>query len=342
MKWIEEKGKDEDIVVSTRLRLARNLEKYKFPDLIEEDEVESLENDLLSIMKENIDTKAYEFHRIKDLNNIEKDVFVEEHLISPNLSRKADEGSFFVRQDEKVTIMVNEEDHIRIQVLLSGLNFEEGYKLSSEIDNYLDDKIEYAFHDQYGYLTSCPTNVGTGLRASVMLHLPCITMTGHINSIMLAISKLGLTVRGLYGEGSKVYGHLFQISNQVTLGESEEDIIKKLNKVVRQIISRERSYRAYMMDYNIITLKDRIFRSLGILKYSRIISSSESMNHLSNIKLGIDLGLIWGMESKSILKIMMAIQPANIQKHHKDQLTQEERHVMRADFLRENLSCLEV
>ena len=342
MKWIEETGNDEDIVVSTRLRLARNIGKYKFPDLISADEAEFLTEDILNVMKDKQEEKSYKFYRIRDLNNIEKDVFVEEHLISPNLSKKINDGSFFIREDEKVTIMVNEEDHLRIQVLLSGLNFEDGYLISSNVDDFLDEKLEYAFHEQFGYLTSCPTNVGTGLRASVMVHLPCITMTGHINSIMDGLSKLGLTVRGLYGEGSKVSGHLFQISNQTTLGEKEEDTIKKLKKVVLQIISRERSSRAFMMDNNINNLKDRIFRSLGILKYSRIISSDESMNYLSNIKLGADLNLIDNINSKDILKLMMAIQPANIQKDHGEILTEEERDIRRAEIIRNNLISMEV
>lgn len=339
VKWLDGTGKDEDVVVSTRLRIARNMSNYKFPDFMTMDESEFVTEEILNAMKSKKD--VYRFYRIKDLPELERSVYVEEHLISPNLARTTKNGSFLLRDDEKAIIMINEEDHIRIQVLLPGLNIEEGWKISSDIDDFLEENIEYAFHEHYGYLTSCPTNVGTGLRASVMVHLPCLVMSGHLNTIIDGLGKIGLTVRGLYGEGSKALGHLFQISNQTTLGEKEEDIIRKLNNVILQIVSRERSTRVYMMDKRNLEFEDKIFRSLGILNYSRLISSTEAMAHLSNVKLGCDMGIIKGMNSKDVVKLMIDIQPASIQTNlHKDML-RDERDMYRAQIIRNNLINME-
>ena len=216
-KWLDHKGEEEDVVVSTRLRIARNIGNYKFPGFVDFEESEAITQEILDAMKD--DEEKYKFYRTKDLSKVERNVFVEEHLISPNLAKSNDYGSFLLRQDEKVSIMINEEDHIRIQVLLSGLNTEKSWEIISQVDDKLENKINYAFHEQFGYLTSCPTNVGTGLRASAMVHLPCLSMTGQINMIMEGLTKIGLTVRGLYGEGSKSLGNLFQISNQTTMGD---------------------------------------------------------------------------------------------------------------------------
>ena len=338
-KWLDGIGEEKDVVVSTRLRIARNMENYKFPDFMNLEESEFVTEEILNAMKDRKD--VYRFYRIKDLSQLERVVFVEEHLISPNLAQTTRNGSFLLRDDEKATIMINEEDHIRIQVLLPGLNIEEGWRISSEIDDSLEENIEYAYNDQFGYLTSCPTNVGTGLRASVMVHLPCLVMTGHLNTIIDGLGKIGLTARGIYGEGSKALGHLFQISNQTTLGEKEEDIIKKLKKVILQIAARERSTRAYMMDKRNLELEDKVFRSLGILNYSRLISSTEAMTHLSNVKLGCDMGIIKGMDTKDIIKLMVDIQPASIQTNlHKDML-KDERDMYRAQIIRNNLINME-
>lgn len=338
-EWLNSIGRDEDVVVSTRIRVARNMSNYKFPDFMTIDESQSITNEILEAMKDKED--LFKFYRIKDLNKLERAVFVEEHLISPGLAQETNNGSFLLRKDEKVTIMINEEDHIRIQVLLSGLNIEEGWQICTEIDNLLEEKIKYAFHEKFGYLTSCPTNVGTGLRASVMVHLPCVAMTGHLNVIIDALRKIGLTVRGLYGEGSKVLGHLFQISNQTTMGEKEEDIIKKLNKVIFQIVARERSTRRYMIDKKSLELEDKIFRSLGILNYSRLISSVESMTHLSNVKLGCDMGIIKNVSSKDIVRLMVEIQPGSIQQNSNKDMLKEERDMVRAQIIRNNLIDLE-
>ncbi len=338
-KWLDSSGKDEDVVVSTRLRIARNIEDYRFPDFMSIDESNAVTNKVLDAMKSSDD--IYNFYRINDLNNTERNVFVEEHLISPSLIETSKNASFLLRCDEKATIMINEEDHIRIQVLLPGFDIEKGWNISSSIDDLLEERIEYSFDEKFGYLTSCPTNVGTGLRASVMVHLPCIAVIGHLNEIIEGLRKIGLTTRGLYGEGSKALGHFFQISNQTTLGESEEDIIKKLTKVVYQIVNRERSTRDYMLNKRKLEFEDRVFRSLGILNYSRLITSTEAMTHLSNVKLGCDMGIIKNMNSKDIVKLMVEIQPASIQRDISKEMKKEERNMYRADKLRKRLSNLE-
>ena len=333
-KWLEDPAVDLDVVISTRVRVARNIEKYKFPSLMTKEESDELTNEILNAIKDSDDEANYKFNIIRNLNPRERLVFIEEHLISPGLIQNLDKSSFLIRDDQRATIMINEEDHIRIQTLFPGLKLNEAWELCSEIDDNLERKIDYAYDEKLGFLTSCPTNVGTGLRASVMVHLPCLAMTGHINTIIEALRKVGLTVRGLYGEGSEALGNLYQISNQITLGQSEEDIIVKLNKVISQIVARERNTRRYLMDSKALELEDKIYRSLGILTHSRLMSSKEAMNHLSNIKLGWDINLIQNKKLKEIVKLMIDIQPANIQKTLEKDMLSSERDNARAGIIR--------
>ena len=333
-KWLEGEAVDLDVVISTRVRVARNIENYKFPSLMSIEESDELTNEVLNAIKDSDEEGNYKFNRIRDLIPRERLVFIEEHLISPGLIQNLDKSSFLIRNDQRATIMINEEDHLRIQTLFSGLKLNEAWDLCSQIDDSLEQKIDYAYDEKLGFLTSCPTNVGTGLRASVMVHLPCLSMTGHINTIIEALRKVGLTVRGLYGEGSEALGNLYQISNQVTLGESEEDIIVKLNKVISQIVARERNTRRYLMETKALELEDKIYRSLGILTHSRLMSSKEAMNHLSNIKLGWDINLIQNEKLKEIVKLMIDIQPANIQKTLEKDMLSSERDNARAGIIR--------
>ncbi|MBC8591619.1 protein arginine kinase [Wansuia hejianensis] len=340
IKWLDGAAIDQDVVVSTRIRVARNLSKYKFPLFMDPKEADGLTNDILDTMKDVLKDN-YRFIRTRDLPSMDQEVFVEKHLISPNMIEHMDKSSFLLRDDEKATIMINEEDHLRIQTLFSGFNLEEGWRLCSLIDDLLDEKLDYAYDEKWGYLTSCPTNVGTGLRASVMLHLPCISMTGNINTIIEALRKIGLTARGLYGEGSEVTAYLYQISNQTTLGESEEEIIDKLNKVVHQIINRERSIRNYLKKEKNLEMEDRIYRSYGIISNSRILSSKEAMEHLSNIRLGWAMGILNHENFKDIMELMIDIQPANIQKNFGKDMNIKERDIARAKIIREFILDLE-
>lgn len=339
-KWLEDSSLDEDVVVSTRVRVARNLDKYKFPSLLSINESDELTEDVLASMKGSLDSN-YKFFRTRDLTYTRELKYVEEHLISPELIKEKNKSSFLLRDDEKATIMINEEDHIRIQTLFPGSNLERAWELCSEIDDRLEEELRYAYDKEMGYLTSCPTNVGTGLRASVMLHLPCITMSKNMNSLIEGLRNIGLTVRGLYGEGTEALGNLYQISNQTTLGQSEEEIIEKLNRVVKQIINRERNTREYLKENKLLELEDKIYRSSGILRYARILTSKEATIHLSNIRLGLEIGILKKGDFKDVIKLMMAIQPANIQNEYGEEMDEQERDVARANLIREYISDME-
>ena len=334
-KWFEEPGKEEDVVVSTRIRIARNLKNYRFPQRMNIEESEKLTQEVLNSLKSLPQNNNYKFTSINHLKPLERIVFIEEHLISPGLIKKLDYSSFLLRDDENVTIMINEEDHLRIQVLFSGLNFQKGWQIINEIDDSLEESLDFAFDEEFGYLTACPTNVGTGLRVSAMVHLPSLTITGYINNLIKAMGKIGLTVRGLYGEGTEVIGNLYQISNQMTLGEEEEEIINKLENVIYQVIKKEREIRNNLLGKRKNEMEDRVFRSMGLLKFSRRMSSREAMEHLSNIRLGMEMGIINDMKFEDITKLMIQTQPGNIQKNIDKELNREERNIIRANLLRE-------
>lgn len=333
-KWLEGNLAEDDVAVSTRVRVARNIKEYDFPLYLTVEESDKLTTDILNTIKNNFKDSNYKFYRVRDLTQLERNIYIEEHLISPGLTQKIDKSSFLVRDDERATIMINEEDHLRIQTLVPGLNLDEAWKLCSEIDDTLESSLNFAFHSDLGYLTACPTNVGTGLRASVMVHLPCITMTGNINPLIEALRKIGLTVRGFHGEGTEASGNLYQISNQTTLGDTEEEIINKLNKIIYQIVTRERNTRKYLLNKKGIELEDKTFRSFGILKNSRLISSQEAINHLSNVKLAYDIGYLENPKLKGIVKLMVDILPATIQKKLTEEISKEERDKRRAEIIR--------
>ena len=340
-QWLDEVAEEEDIVISTRVRVARNICKYKFPQYMNVEESDRLTDDILNIVK-NDPVNEYEFKRLRDLNPNEQRVYVEDHLISPAIVNNEDMSSFLLRKDEKATIMINEEDHLRIQTLFAGLNLEKAWELCSSIDDFLEEQLKYAYDVDLGYLTACPTNVGTGLRASVMLHLPCVSMTGNISVIIEGLRKVGLTARGLYGEGSEALGFLYQISNQVTLGDSEEEIIDKLNKVVHQILSRERNTRNYLIDRRLVEMEDKVYRSLGTLKNSRILDSREAMEHISNVRMGQTMGILKDLKLGNAIKLMVDIQPANIQRKLSKEMDSKERDIERAKMMREFTLRVEV
>ena len=340
-QWLDDIGEEQDIVISTRVRVARNLSKYKFPEYMTSSEADSLTDEVLNRVK-NDESSEYKFKRLRDLDKLEQRVYVEDHLISPSILKNENMGSFLLRQDEKATIMINEEDHLRIQTLFPGLNLEKAWELCSSIDDFLEEELKYAYDPDLGYLTACPTNVGTGLRASVMLHLPCVSMTGSISVIIEGLRKIGLTARGLYGEGSEALGFLYQISNQVTLGDTEEEIISKLDKVIHQILTRERNTRKYLTSKRLVEMENKVYRSLGILKYSRILNSTEAMEHLSNIRMGETMNILNNEEIGNAIKLMIDIQPANIQKKLDREMNGKERDIERAKMMREFTLRVEV
>lgn len=338
--WMKEEGPDSDIVMSSRIRLARNFEKIPFPIIANHEDL----SEVLSFFEEEYHHHSFktyhdlEFVKMSDLKPLEKRVLVEKHLISPHLAEKSDKGGALISKSEQVSVMVNEEDHIRVQLYFPGFQLEEALNRAFEFDDWLEEKINFAFDENRGYLTSCPTNVGTGLRASVMMHLPALALTQKISRMIPAINQLGLVVRGIYGEGSEALGNIFQISNQVTLGRSEKDIIHDLQSVVQKLVEQERKARQLLVEQSELQLEDRIFRAYGILKHSRIIESKETAKCLSDVRLGIDVGFIENI-SKSILnELMVLTQPGFLQHYAKEALSPQERDILRASLIRERLN----
>lgn len=337
--WMREDGPDSDIVLSSRIRLARNFANFPYPIIADEEKLEEIR---LFFEKEFAHQTfqhygEFEFIPTRELSAIEKRVLVEKHLISPNLTKFSQESGALIAQNEQASIMVNEEDHVRLQIYYPGLQLQQALEKAFELDDWLEEKITFAYDETRGYLTSCPTNVGTGMRASVMVHLPALVMTGQINRLMPAVNQLGLVVRGIYGEGSEALGNIFQISNQITLGKSESDIVADLESVVHQLIEHERNARFMLMKERNTQLEDRIYRSYGVLKYSRIIESKEASNCISNVRLGIDLGMIQQTSRTILNELMVLIQPGFLQHYAQKTLTANERDVLRASLIRERL-----
>ena len=337
--WMRKDGPDSDIVLSSRIRLARNFEQVAFPIKADKEELMKI----LEFFKKEYEHqsfrtyKDFEFISIDDLTAIEKRVLVEKHLISPHLAKQAQAAGTMISKNEQISVMINEEDHIRIQLYFPGFQLTKALEESSKFDDWLEEKINYAFDEMKGYLTSCPTNVGTGMRASVMIHLPALALTKQINRMLPAINQLGFVVRGIFGEGSEALGNIFQISNQITLGKSENDIVEDLKSVVRQLIEHERTARNRIMEQSGTRLEDKIYRSYGVLQYSRIIESKEAATCLSNVRLGIDLGIIKNVSRNILNELMTLTQPGFLQQYAKKILKSEERDILRASLIRERL-----
>jgi protein arginine kinase len=335
--WMSEDGPDSDIVLSSRVRLARNLQKYNFPTLATNEESFEIIQTLEELVKGRCFLKPFEMLKMNELQSLQKRVLVEKHLISPHLAEDSPHGAVLLSEHEDVSIMINEEDHIRIQCLFPGLQLVEALQLANQMDDFLEQYVVYAFDEKHGYLTSCPTNVGTGLRASVMMHLPGLILTQQMSRIIPAINQLGLVVRGIYGEGSEALGNIFQISNQITLGKSEEDIVADLISVVSQLISQERNAREALAKTSNIQLEDRVFRSYGILSNCRIIESKEAARCLSDVRLGIDMGYIQDISKNILNELMILTQPGFLQQFAGGALRPNERDIRRATLIRERL-----
>ncbi|MGE8207215.1 protein arginine kinase [Heyndrickxia sp. NPDC080065] len=342
--WMNQEGPYSDIVLSTRIRLARNFKQYKFPTLFNNEEAKEIISKVESVLQSsNIqDGGKIELLLMDDLQNLQKRVLVEKHLISPNLADDSSHGAVILSGEEDSSIMINEEDHIRIQCLFPGLQLAEALEKASSIDDILEEHIDYAFNEKLGYLTSCPTNVGTGLRASVMVHLPGLILTQQMNRIIPAINQLGLVVRGIYGEGSEALGNIFQISNQITLGKTEKDIVEDLISVVHQIIAQERSAREALIKTSNIQLEDRVHRSYGVLANSRIIETKEAAQCLSDVRLGIDIGYIKNVSKNILNELMILTQPGFLQLFAGGPLRPHERDIRRATLIRERLKLEEI
>lgn len=332
-KWWIENGPRYEVVLSSRVRLARNLAEYPFPNMLDGKQ----RSEIVSKVDGALKGAAVGFSRndMKELSETDRQILVEKHLISPDLARM--DGSAFISEDEHISVMVNEEDHIRIQTMTAGFDLDKAYDTADKIDTVLENSLEYAFSEKFGYLTSCPTNVGTGMRASVMMHLPALCMTGEISRVINSVSKFGVAVRGLYGEGSKALGDIFQISNQITLGISEEETINNIKSVAESIIERETEVRMRLREENIIKLADRLWRSYGILKNAQVLSSDEFMKLASDVRLGAVMGIIGSVNTETLNELETAVQPAGITKSAEKELSPEQRDFERAKIVRERL-----
>ena len=335
--WMDAEGELSDIVLSTRIRLARNLKGYRFPTSFSQSESEEIEHAIMKVFSAKDTPYNMCYFAIKNLSSLQRQILIEKHLISPTLAKKEYIGSIFLTPNEHLSVLVNEEDHIRIQYLAPGLDLQIAHQAASDLNDYLSKQLPIAYDHQFGYLTSCPTNIGTGLRASVMVHLPALTMLKRMNQLIHTLTRLGMTVRGIYGEGSDNLGNVYQISNQVTLGKPDSMILDELEQVIQQIVEKERLAREELLKKAPILLEDRIFRSLGTIQYARILSSEEAAACLSNIRFGVDLGLIKQISVSTLNECMILVQPGFIQQYAGTALEPAERDLYRAKILQKQL-----
>ena len=339
-RWYIDKGPDSDVVISSRVRLARNFEAYPFPSrssveqqrVIIDETIEALTDDDAEFKE------GFSYIDFKNLDETEKLVYIEKRLVSKELSECGHETGLMLSNDEQISIMINEEDHLRIQCLASGMQLEKVFEICNYIDNQLSRKINFAFNDVFGYLTSCPTNIGTAIRASLMLHLPALTMTGYIRSILESCGKLGLAVRGLYGENTEAHGNMYQLSNQITLGKNERDIVMSIKTINSQIIEQERLLRGEILRRNGLQLEDKIMRSFGALKYARTLTSDEALQRLSDVRLGINAELITDLDETDVNEMMLQIQPGNLRQYSGRQLKTDEIEIVRASYIRDHIA----
>jgi len=337
-EWTNGLGPFSEVAVSSRIRLARNIANVPFISRATQKELKIVFDAIQKIVCEGSIFKNFRILLLENLSPLETQFLVEKNLIS---SYFGDEDSAFrsciFNDNETISMMINEEDHIRIQSFHSGLKLTKIWESISQIDDEIEKKITYAFGEQEGYLTSCPTNVGTGMRASVMLHLPALVMKNRLKEIIKAISKIGYVIRGFYGEGTKAMGNLFQISNQITLGPSEEEIIENLTRLCKKIIIQEKNERQKLLSSVKGDLEDRIWRAYGLLHYARIISSIEAMEFISRVRFGIELGILQNIKVRQLNQLMLKIQPAYMQMLLQKELDPFSRDLQRAMLIRNEI-----
>lgn len=328
MSWYFENGPEADVVVSSRIRFARNIHGKKFTGVADDEE----QKEILKVFKTNKVVTGLKFIQINDLDELMRISLVEKHIISREALKRKN-AAMLLNADEDACVMLNEEDHIRIQTMTAGFDLDKAYKEAKKIDDQIAEKVEYAYSDLYGYLTKCPTNLGTGLRASVMLHLPALRMTGQIGKIIDVVNKINLTVRGVYGEGTDAIGDMYQISNKVSLGLTDEEIINNVKSVVNKIITQERNAREYLKSKE-VEFEDRICRDFGTLSCARKLSYKESEQLISVVRLGVHMGLIKDIDARKVNEISVVTKPATLQKFSKETLEGVELEMKRAEMIK--------
>lgn len=337
---MSEKYTNNNIITSTRLRIARNLENYMFlPKLSQENAIDII-NDVKDILLNNEYTESMKFELFyaKDMNDIELNMLVEKQVVSTAFVKNKDISAYFINKDKNIIVMVNEEDHIKIEVINNNFDFKKCLSELNKIDDILEEKLNYAFDRQFGYLTTCPTNLGTAMRVVSTLHLPALSMIGQIDKVLLAISQIGVTVKSVYGEGTKSVGDLYQISNQVTLGVQEDSIIEKIRQITMQLVDKEMDTRNKLLTNNKVYIENEIFRSYGLLKYARMMSNLEAMKLLSKIKLGIDTNIIDNIKSVDIDRLILSIQENGIRRMLESNCNQKEINIKRAELVKNNIN----
>lgn len=336
--WTENPNDETGIVISTRVRLARNLSKVKFPQWLQDNEAKEValrvKEAVYQYEQSPLNQDHFNYFDLPALTAAQRQVLMEKHFISQDLLEAKPGREVVVNDAQNLALMINEEDHLRMQCILPGLNLEKAWEKISQLDDALNYRLDFAYDNRLGYLTACPSNVGTGLRASVMVHLPALKMTNKLELLFQQLGKFGMTVRGVYGEGSKSYGNLYQISNQITLGYSESEIISRLKKVVEEFIAQEKRARHYLMENSEREILDYVWRGYGILANARMLTAQECMEQLSVMRLGVALGILKNVRAEDLNQLMIHCQPAFLVMENGKEMTPEERDWKRAEIVR--------
>ncbi len=338
--WMQSDNMDDDIIISSRIRLARNLNAYTFPNHAEDKELEDARNKINEVL-ENQERDLIGLN-MEDLSSLDKEALIERHLISREQSKNSYPCSTFINDNQTVSIMINEEDHIRMQFIKSGEELFAAWEEADEFDNKLESELDFAFSPELGYLTACPTNLGTGMRASVMLHLPGLSMTDKIDKLLGGVGKFGLTVRGIFGEGTEGEGSIFQLSNQVTLGIGEEDIIENLHSILQQIVEQEKEERKNLLKNNEYEIKDKIMRALGVLKHAYKINNLEAVHFISLLMLGDYYEMFSNFSRKKLMELIVLTRPAHLQINFAEKMDTTRRDILRARMIRDKLSSFKL
>ncbi|HBH96775.1 MAG TPA: protein arginine kinase [Candidatus Omnitrophica bacterium] len=340
-EWLRGVGPSSEIVMSSRIRLARNLEHFPFATRA----TDTSRSDVLRLVQEGVRHASSLRNPLSlelgSLDEVSRQFLVERHLISREHASSPEHRGVVIGPGEVISVMINEEDHLRVQVMQSGLSLREAWALIDALDDELSEALPFAYSSDWGYLTCCLTNAGTGLRASVMVHLPALVITKQINKVLHAITKLGLTARGLYGEGTEALGNFFQMSNQVSLGRGEEEIVENIERIMKQVIGHEQTAREGLTTSNRLQLEDRIWRAYGVLRHAQTITSNETLDLLSAVRLGVDVGIMTHVNRPTINDLLILSQPAHLQKLDGSKLSAQERDSKRAGLIRQRLNATE-
>jgi len=344
LAWMAGDGPHADIILSTRIRLARNLERYPFRETITGPQQELVTEDIVGAYETGVgeEGNARQFLRLADLDETDLTLLLERHLVSREMLKFKETSALLVGEEGRLALLINEEDHVRIQALMPGFQLESTWDLARRTDTLLRNRLHFAFHHHFGFLTSCPTNTGTGLRASVLIHLPGLVLTREIHKVLQGLSQIGLTFRGLYGEGSDVIGNYFQISNQTTLGKSEEELVQHLAQITGQVIEYEENARQVLARDALDEIEDKVWRAYGLLRCARSMSFDEMMNLLSAVRLGASMKLLPEIRVQRLNQLLLWTQVAHLEKRARRKLAKREREIERASLIREILNSTEI